>query len=118
MTQVTPASIAYAATQVRFFTHFRITTIDNINQARFALSSSATFTRSDLTTDSERFYNSILQLCEDPDEHEEVNKLLVWWNRFVELDTVKMIADAVVTQASVPMLLICPKTNYKGERIG
>jgi len=63
MTRVTPASIAYAATQ-----------------ARFALSSSAVFTRSDTTTDSERFYNSVLDLLEDQDEAKEVDDLLVWWN--------------------------------------
>lgn len=83
MTQATPASIAYAATQVGALLHFAHASIATgfINQARFALSSSATFTRSDLTTDSERFYNSVLQLLEDPDEQEEVDKLLVWWNR-------------------------------------
>jgi hypothetical protein len=32
-------------------------------------------------TDSERFYNSILDLFNDPDEKEEVNELLMWWNR-------------------------------------
>lgn len=63
MTRVTPASIAYAATQ-----------------ARFALSSSPVFTRSDTVTDSERFYNSILDLLEDHDEVKEVDDLLTWWN--------------------------------------
>jgi hypothetical protein len=52
-------------------------------QARFALSSSPVFTRSDTVTDSERFYNSILDLLEDPDEVKEVDDLLVWWNWFV-----------------------------------
>lgn len=66
MTQATLASIVYTATQVRF-----------------ALSSSATFTRSDTTTDSERFYNSLLEFLEDPDESAEVDNLLVWWNRQV-----------------------------------
>lgn len=66
MTQVTPPSIAYVATQ-----------------AWFVLTSSPTFTRSDSVTDSERFYSSILELFEDPDEQEEVNDLLVWWNRQV-----------------------------------
>jgi len=66
MTHVTAASIAYVATQ-----------------ARFALSSSPTFTRSDSVTDSERFYSSVLELLEDPDEEEEVTDLLVWWNRQV-----------------------------------
>ncbi|KAF8074942.1 hypothetical protein FPV67DRAFT_1559560 [Lyophyllum atratum] len=64
MTRVTPASIAYVATQVRF-----------------ALTSSPIFSRSDLATDSERFYNSILDLFDDVDEQQEVNDLLNWWNR-------------------------------------
>jgi len=64
MTQVTPASIAYIATQVRF-----------------ALSSSAVFSRTDTVTDSERFYSSVLDYFEDPDEQEEIRELLVWWNR-------------------------------------
>ncbi|KIM74009.1 hypothetical protein PILCRDRAFT_80463 [Piloderma croceum F 1598] len=64
MTKVTPASIAYIATQVRF-----------------ALSSSPVFSRTDTTTDSERFYNSVLDLLEDVDEQVEVNDLISWWNR-------------------------------------
>jgi hypothetical protein len=36
-----------------------------------------------MVTDSERFYSSILDLLEDVDEQEDVNALLVWWNRFV-----------------------------------
>jgi hypothetical protein len=32
-------------------------------------------------TDSERFYNSVLELFDDIDEKEEVDDLLVWWNR-------------------------------------
>lgn len=32
-------------------------------------------------TNSERFYNSIVGLFSDPEEQEEVNKLLAWWNR-------------------------------------
>ncbi|KJA13711.1 hypothetical protein HYPSUDRAFT_208140 [Hypholoma sublateritium FD-334 SS-4] len=64
MTRVTTASIAYAATQ-----------------ARFALSSSSVFNRSDTVTDSERFYTSILELLDEPDEADEVDSLLSWWNR-------------------------------------
>ncbi|KJA25460.1 hypothetical protein HYPSUDRAFT_134698 [Hypholoma sublateritium FD-334 SS-4] len=66
MTSVTRASIAYAAVQ-----------------ARFALCSSNVFNRNDTTTDSERFYNSILELLEHPDETAEVDRLLAWWNRHV-----------------------------------
>ncbi|KAG2343810.1 hypothetical protein BDR05DRAFT_864371, partial [Suillus weaverae] len=34
----------------------------------------------DMTTDSETFYHSLLDLFEDPDESMEVNELLTWWN--------------------------------------
>ncbi|TEB30832.1 hypothetical protein FA13DRAFT_1791985 [Coprinellus micaceus] len=64
MTQVTIPSIAYIATQVRF-----------------ALSSSTTFSRTDLVTDSEFFYDLIIDLLEDPDEEIEVAQLLRWWNQ-------------------------------------
>lgn len=37
----------------------------------------------DLTvTDSERFYSSVLQLLEEPDEQEEAQGLLMWWNGY------------------------------------
>lgn len=32
-------------------------------------------------TDSHRFYSSMLDLFEDPEEKLEVEELLVWWNR-------------------------------------
>jgi hypothetical protein len=35
----------------------------------------------DTVTDSERFYNSILDVFEDLDEKQEVDDLVVWWNR-------------------------------------
>ena len=35
----------------------------------------------DTVTDSERFYNSLLELFEDLDEKQEVDELLVWWTR-------------------------------------
>ncbi|KAF9241307.1 hypothetical protein BU15DRAFT_87241 [Melanogaster broomeanus] len=66
MQSVTKASIAYVATQ-----------------ARFALTSAQVFSRTDLITDSERFYNSILEFLDDPEEKDEVDQLLVWWNRQV-----------------------------------
>jgi len=50
-------------------------------QARFTLTSSAVFSRTDTVTDSERFYSSLLELLDDVDEREEVGDLLVWWNR-------------------------------------
>ncbi|KIK19799.1 hypothetical protein PISMIDRAFT_106958, partial [Pisolithus microcarpus 441] len=50
-------------------------------QARFTLTSTQVFSRTDLVTDSERFYISILKLLEDPDEVDEVDQLMGWWNR-------------------------------------
>ncbi|KAH6908042.1 hypothetical protein BKA70DRAFT_1104179 [Coprinopsis sp. MPI-PUGE-AT-0042] len=64
MTSVTRASLAYISTQVRF-----------------ALTSASIFSRADTETDSETFYNSILDLLEDPEEQDEVNDLLGWWNK-------------------------------------
>lgn len=34
-----------------------------------------------MVTDSERFYSSILELLDEPGERNEVNDLIVWWNR-------------------------------------
>lgn len=45
------------------------------------MSSSPVFSRTDTVTDSERFYNSILDFLEEPEEKQEVEELLVWWNR-------------------------------------
>ncbi|KAG6913352.1 hypothetical protein DXG01_007502, partial [Tephrocybe rancida] len=64
MTSVTAASIAYVATQIRF-----------------SLCSSSIFSRTDNMTDSEQFYNSVLEAFMDLDESDEVVKLLEWWNR-------------------------------------
>ena len=50
-------------------------------QARFGLTSAQVFSRTDLITDSERFYTSILELLDDPEEKEEVDQLVGWWNR-------------------------------------
>ena len=50
-------------------------------QARFSLTSAQVFSRTDLITDSERFYNTIMELLEDPEEREEVDQLMMWWNR-------------------------------------
>jgi len=66
MTQVTAPFIAYIATQVRF-----------------ALSSSPVFSRTDTVMESEKFYNTVLNLFEDVEEQQEVNNLLLWWNRYM-----------------------------------
>ncbi|KAH6911188.1 hypothetical protein BKA70DRAFT_1220223 [Coprinopsis sp. MPI-PUGE-AT-0042] len=64
MTSVTIPSLAYVATQVRF-----------------ALSSSPVFSKTDLITDSETFYTSVIETFYHPGEKEEVDRLLEWWNR-------------------------------------
>lgn len=81
MTRVTAASLAYVATQVGYSTYFVNPILTWSRQARFALASSPTFTRTDTVTDSHRFYTSMLDLLEDPDEKKEVDELFVWWNR-------------------------------------
>ncbi|KIJ09521.1 hypothetical protein PAXINDRAFT_17395 [Paxillus involutus ATCC 200175] len=57
--------------------------IRNQRQPGLATHESMVFSRTDLVTDSERFYTSILQLLDDPDEVDEVDQLLTWWNRQV-----------------------------------
>ncbi|KAI6022311.1 hypothetical protein BKA83DRAFT_4493581 [Pisolithus microcarpus] len=71
MQMVTKASIAYAATQ-----------------ARFTLTSTQVFSWTDLVTDSEQFYISILELLEDLDEADEVDQLMGWWNRYEVINPV------------------------------
>ncbi|KAG2059466.1 hypothetical protein BDR06DRAFT_979970 [Suillus hirtellus] len=61
MTQVMLPSITYIAMQIQF-----------------ALTSSPVFSHTDMVTDSERFYNSILEIFEDLDEKQEVDDLTVW----------------------------------------
>ncbi|KAH6911947.1 hypothetical protein BKA70DRAFT_1370418 [Coprinopsis sp. MPI-PUGE-AT-0042] len=64
MEKVTIASLAYVATQVCF-----------------ALSSSPVFSRTDLVSDSERFYGTVIEFFTHPAEQEHVCPLLAWWNR-------------------------------------
>jgi hypothetical protein len=47
----------------------------------------------DTVTDSERFYNTVLDLLEDVEEKEEVRKLLVWWNWCVTSRLVKTASE-------------------------
>ncbi|KAG1796056.1 uncharacterized protein HD556DRAFT_1431511 [Suillus plorans] len=65
MKSVMKGSLAYIATQVQF-----------------SLSSSSVFSCTDMVTDSENFYHSILDLLEDPDKSEEVADLMTWWTQF------------------------------------
>ncbi|KAH6885583.1 hypothetical protein BKA70DRAFT_1444974 [Coprinopsis sp. MPI-PUGE-AT-0042] len=66
MSAVTIPSIAYIATQVR-------------KSLPRGLKGHI-FSRSDTITDSERFYNSLISLMEDPEEQAEVKVLLRWWD--------------------------------------
>ncbi|TEB17635.1 hypothetical protein FA13DRAFT_1720561 [Coprinellus micaceus] len=61
---VTVASVAYIATQVCF-----------------SPSSMSDFSHADTVMDSEYFYQLIVDLLDDPEEAEEVDHLLKWWNQ-------------------------------------
>jgi hypothetical protein len=82
MTRVTTSSIAYIATQVCLGEALvdPITDICFSVQVRFALSSSSVFCRTDTSTDSGRFYESVLAFLDEPEEKHEVEDLLNWWN--------------------------------------
>lgn len=80
MTKVTTASLVYVATQVRTVLRLSTHLALNHHQLRFALSSSSVFCRTDTSTDSERFYQSVLDFLDHPDEKDEVRDLLNWWN--------------------------------------
>lgn len=79
MTRVTAASLAYLATQVNHSASSDQVYTDAWSQARFALTSSPTFTRTDTVKDSHRFYTTLLDVLEDPEEKTEVDELFVWW---------------------------------------
>ena len=77
----TRGSIAYIATQVYPLLYDYTCLLTFNSEVRFALSSSSVFSRTDKICDSERFYNSLLELLYDPEEQKEVEELLSWWNR-------------------------------------
>ena len=84
MRVVTKASLAYVATQVRSIIDICCAFIRFfLMQARFSLTSAQVFSCMDHVTDSEHFYNSILKLLEDPEERDEVNQLMMWWNQYI-----------------------------------
>ena len=58
-------------------------------QVQFALSSSSVFLRTDTMTDSECFYNSTLEILEDPEEQQEVQALMKWWNMWALYNTIQ-----------------------------
>lgn len=64
MTSVTVPSLVYITTLVRF-----------------SLTSAGSFSRTDGVTDSERFYNTLLEFLECPEEAEQVKDLLEWWDK-------------------------------------
>jgi hypothetical protein len=83
-------------------------------QVRFALSSSSVFSRTDTVTDSERFYNSILDLFEDVEETEEVNDLLTWWNRYVSVSALSIsLSKPHNLQPDLPQLFIRPPPHFQ-----
>ena len=76
-------------------------------QVRFALSLSPVFSRTDTATDSERFYNSVLDLFEDPEEREDVNELLTWWNWYVVIHRFYgALSLSFLHQADLPQLFV------------
>ncbi|KAH6909378.1 hypothetical protein BKA70DRAFT_1371904 [Coprinopsis sp. MPI-PUGE-AT-0042] len=70
LVSVTVPSLAYVATQVRF-----------------ALCSSPTFSRTDLMTDSERFYSSVVDVFMAREYVDKVRHLLAWWDAYVSLSS-------------------------------
>ncbi|PIL33183.1 hypothetical protein GSI_04633 [Ganoderma sinense ZZ0214-1] len=83
MTKVTPASIVYVTTLVRF-----------------ALGTRATFARNDTTADYQSFYNLLLSVLAHPAERENVNDLLSWWNKQVFLN---FVASSFALTANSPL---------------
>ena len=65
--------------------------------------------RTDLVTDSERFYNSILDLLYSASEKKEVDELISWWNRYVRGD----LLHSCIFMLFQPDILTIPHTpNY------
>ena len=77
---VTKASLAYVATQVSMSDSER-SIVELYSAGSICFDFGTSIFRTDLITDSKRFYTSILDLLDDPDEKDEVDQLVVWWNR-------------------------------------
>ena len=110
MMRVTMPSIAYVAMQVNHLPFIHTRVLIPI-QVRFALSSSPVFSRTDTMTDSERFYNTVLDLFDDVEEWEEVNELQTWWNRYdlltlFSLQLSHMYVDVITARYSPAILLL------------
>ncbi|KZP19818.1 hypothetical protein FIBSPDRAFT_955085 [Athelia psychrophila] len=87
MTEITLPSIAYVATLVRF-----------------SLSSQTTFSRSNCVTDSERFYNTIMDLFSEVRELGEINDLAAWWNLQVFPGATSQDHDSIDEDAPLAMI--------------
>ncbi|KAI1783655.1 hypothetical protein LXA43DRAFT_1067455 [Ganoderma leucocontextum] len=87
MSQVTLASIVYVATLVRF-----------------SLGTRATFSLTDTVTDSQNFYNVLLAFLTHPDERENVNELLAWWNKQVFPNFVAIFRAPTVNSALAKLM--------------
>lgn len=89
--QVMQESITYVTTQVHITPYvfpFK-NVLAGMMQVQFTLSSSLVFSRTDMTTDSERFYDSTLKILEDPEEQQEVQALMKWWNMWALYNTIQ-----------------------------
>ena len=65
--------------------------------------STQTFSQTDLATDLERFYNSVLELLEDPDEKDEVDQLMGWWNQYM-VNMYFLITKVTSLQTDLPVI--------------
>jgi hypothetical protein len=59
------------------------------------------FSRTDVATNSEGFYNSILDLLYDEDEQEESKDLLAWWNRYISASCCGTMLMIIHSQADI-----------------
>ncbi|KAF8518794.1 hypothetical protein JB92DRAFT_2711998 [Gautieria morchelliformis] len=84
MQEVTRQSLAYVATQTQF-----------------ALSSGETNQKVGGTFDTTQFFWHLVQFLEDPDFEEEVQDLLLWWNRY-EICHRVILADRQHAQSPIP----------------
>ena len=67
-----------------------------MGQVRFALSTSSIFSKTDTVTDSERFYNTMLDLFNLADKKKDINDLLTWWNWYVIIpNTLSMVTESL-----------------------
>lgn len=82
MEKVTVASLAYVATQVSPPTRRHRTRLMWL-QLRFTLSSSPVFARTDLVTDSENFYGTVIKQFNKKQYLPRVADLLKWWDKCV-----------------------------------